>query len=97
LFEKVYKRFSSNLSRRNVFVVLYLSKERQKVMCFFRCCGHKNNAVAVQTAAAACDFAYFSLILPCFARKCAENMKKTNFYPVDKSSFLFAKKRINGA
>ena len=35
LFEKVYKHFSSTLSRRNVFAVLYLSKERQKVMCFF--------------------------------------------------------------
>jgi hypothetical protein len=31
LFEKVYKRFGSNLSRRNLFDVLYLSKERQKV------------------------------------------------------------------
>ena len=43
--------------------------------------------------AAAYDFAYFSLILPYFALKCAENMKKTNFYLVDKSSFLFGAER----
>jgi len=47
--------------------------------------------------AAACDFAYFSLILPYFARKCAENMKRTNFYLVDKSSFFVAKEQPKGA
>ena len=34
-FWKFTINFGSTLSRRNVFVVLYLSKERQKVMCFF--------------------------------------------------------------
>jgi hypothetical protein len=61
------------------------------------CCGHKNNAAAVPMTAAACDFAYFFLILPYFALKCAENIKKTNFYLVDKSSFLFAKEQRKGA
>ena len=89
LLYKCCNYFSSTLSRRNVFAVIYLSKERQNAMCFLRCCGHKNNPTAVLMTAAACDFAYLSLILPYFTRKCAENMKKTNFYLVDKSSLLF--------
>ena len=61
---------------------------RQNVL-FLRCCGHKNNAAAVAMTAAACDFAYLSLILPYFALKCAEHIKRTNIHLVDKCSFFY--------
>ena len=89
LFEKVYKHFGSTLSRRNIFVVLYLSKEQQKAMCLFALLQAKNNAATVPINAVACDFAYFPLILLYFTLKCAEIMKRTNFRLVDKSSFFY--------
>ena len=75
-FVKVYICFGSTLSRRNVFVVLYLSKERQKVMCFFAPLRHKKRCGSPEDRCSVwfrVFFLDFALFCPKMCRKYEKN------------------------